>query len=58
MEFDKTGGPAHGLVTKTVHTSLPGFFLGGGESRVFEGSEGGGGSRRWCRSVWEFFITI
>ena len=24
MEFDKTGGPAHGIVIKTVHKTLPG----------------------------------
>ena len=39
MESIRPGGPAHGIVTKTVHKTLPG---GGGVMGV-GGSRGGGG---------------
>ena len=37
----RLGGPAHGIVTKTVHKTLPG---GGGGSRGGRESRGGRGS--------------
>ena len=37
-------GPAHGIVTKTAHKTLPG---GGGGEGGGEGPVGGGGCRGW-----------
>ena len=39
MEFDKTRCPAHGIVTKTVHKTLPGG--GGGPGSGWVGGGGG-----------------
>ena len=39
MEFDRLGSPAHGIVTKTVHKTLP----GGGRGLGMVGVVGCGG---------------
>ena len=36
MEFDKTRWSAHGIVTKTVHKTLPGGGGGTGDGWVWE----------------------
>ena len=40
----RLGGPAHGIVTKTVQKTLPGGGEWGRGSRGAKGSRGGGGS--------------
>ena len=47
MESIRLGGPAHGIVTKTVHKTLPGVV--GSRGWVGKGSWGGciGESRGW-----------
>ena len=43
-----TGGPAHGIVTKTVHKTLPGGGRGeGGMGVLGWGLQGWWGSRGW-----------
>ena len=42
MESIRLGGPADGIVTKTVHKTLPGGWVGGwGVGRGWWGSRGG-----------------
>ena len=59
----RLGGPAHGIVTKTIHKTLPGGGRGQGArggwvawwgSRGWWGSRDGGGPRGWwgCRGWW------
>ena len=45
MELIRLGGPAHGIVTKTVHKKLPG---GGGGPR-----DGGGPGGGWVGDWWQ-----
>ena len=45
MESIRLGGPAHGIVTKTVHKTLPGVMgqgVGGWVGRRWWGCRGGG----------------
>ena len=54
MESIRLGGPAHGIVTKTVHKTLP----GGGW--VCRGWVGGGGVQGWWgyRGGWVGVVGI